>query len=160
MDRPQLIRRLRIAATVFFAVVAIGICVLWVRSYRVADAVYTGRTLATVRERESPTAGADKHLCDEKRILGELPWRSTDSDAWPTRRKSKFAPRAFSIRLCRITGFITGCTFPILHLCCYLELLPRCRHGCQFAIAFSLRTLLIATTVVAVVLGLGVWAAG
>ena len=33
MDRPQLIRRLRIAASVFFAVVTVALCVLWVRSY-------------------------------------------------------------------------------------------------------------------------------
>jgi hypothetical protein len=37
MGSPQLIRRLRIAASVFFALIAVGLCVLWVRSYWRAD---------------------------------------------------------------------------------------------------------------------------
>lgn len=40
MDRPQLIRRLRIAASVFFAVVTVAMCVLWVRAHWKVDSVY------------------------------------------------------------------------------------------------------------------------
>lgn len=48
MDRPQLIRRLRIAVSVFFTVLAAALCVLWVRSYWRTDLVHHPASVSTV----------------------------------------------------------------------------------------------------------------
>lgn len=155
MDRPQLIRRLRTVASVFFAVVTVALCVLWVRSYWQIDWLKVGR----------PTMAASFHSI-RGNVLIDIGRPTVDN----VNGYGSF-DRSEDWRFVALDrGTLLGFKF------------DRYKGGCQiiaplwglaavaatFATAsfimvptsFSLRTLLIVTTLVAVVLGLGVWAAG
>lgn len=157
MNRPQLIRRLRIATSVFFAAVTVALCVLWVRSYWRVDNIWCQVTAhRTLFLRTTP---------------GKLTWwYAVQSAAHPVWEWKKYTYPTSDF-----AGNFNGTvTRPILkgNLTTHLEHVVPLWIPSAIALAvafpaaiglsnrFSLRTLLVVTTLVAVVLGLGVWAAG
>jgi hypothetical protein len=178
MDRPQLIRRLRIVVSGLFALVAVVLCVLWVRSYwRMDQWIF----------RSSPTEFAAATA-----IRGQLTFgRSNDpmllqvfQDEW-TRRG--FAMENIEAEIGGPVAYFPASTAS-LHDTKELVRLPRYRRQ-PFIVApgttysevilpywllvlpfvslavlllcvparFSLCTLLIVTMLLAVLLGMGVW---
>jgi hypothetical protein len=153
MDRPQFFRRLRIAASVFFAVVTAALCLLWVRSYSRVDILYGalpgvfgfeiashGGRLVLKSGPEDRAFGVSSQSSiawrNRVNVLGHFNTRYGGTN--PTARNILSAPHVLGVAL-------AGFTFLFLQI----RKCPR----------FSLRTLLIATTLVAVVLGLGFWSA-
>jgi hypothetical protein len=146
-------RKVRISVSVFFGVLTVALCVLWVRSY--SRGIYlswngNGSTVPTCvsvagelrfqhreiwgRYRGPQWASGPAHLEHEKLTLQLGPlyyWSSHQRRDW------LFAPHWALVAVSSTIGF--------------LPWLP-------WSGRFSLRTLLIATTLVAAVLGLVVWA--
>jgi hypothetical protein len=147
-------RRLRIAVSVFFALMAVVLCGLWVRSYSQYEmlvvpvgsevdyditsdrgTVYLRRLTNVPNEWDWPyyvnynefVQGRDDRTVSES---WDLDWDS-DGNAWLT------TPYWFWV--------LATATVSIL-------------QWARTRMSFSLRTMLIATTLVAVVLGLAVWA--
>lgn len=143
MGRSQFIRRLRIVSSAFFAVVAMSLCVLWVRSYETFDNIqvnigrgkaavmrsYRGGTLLTV-------------------VAGQVPMkfyspRLVDNASSPTlHTQAQFALKRSGVWL-QLPHWV-----PIAAVSAAIALI-----NVQYR--FTLRTLRGATTLVAVVLGLG-----
>jgi hypothetical protein len=158
MDRPQLIRRLRIAASVFFAVVTLALCVLWVRSYWFRDVIHCrtsgssvivfasmkGRLIAY--DYELPSVASQWNLKSAKIVNGEYYW------ADEAQYRGFFGLLVKDVNDSRLFGaphwFFVSSTVAVA-----VVTWTRC------STRFTLRTLLIAITLVAVVLGLGIWAA-
>jgi len=152
------LRRVRIATSVFFAVVTVAVCVLWVRSYFWIDNVVGP---VTIRQ-QFGVASANGWLT--LRTKSPPLFRK-----WSVQSRTPAQLEAVYEQLSRGGGQVTrpgpkrlgfigdgAIQFPHLLpavLFAILAALPwiSCRY--------SLRTLLIATTLVAVVLGLGIWAA-
>jgi hypothetical protein len=151
-------RKLRIAWSVLCAVTCVLLIVLWVRSYwwsydafgpmsksrAVALSSHQGRLSVIVQQTEIPmwhfgrNSRAEQLAGTSSAIVGRT-----------------FA-RLFVIRFAsqkKSSGVSLPYTYPVL-LTCALAVVPWLR---QLRWRFSLRTLLIATTLVAVVLGLIVW---
>jgi hypothetical protein len=123
-------RKLRIAWSVAWGVVAVLLCMLWVRSYTVADSLaLDGRNRVTV------VAG---------RIYLNEQFQVSENAIMPY-------PRPNGVGIPQGVGGGSG-IWPILVIASTLATFPWIRWR------FSLRTLLIATTLVAVALGLIVWA--
>lgn len=156
MDRPQLIRRLRITMSVFFAVVTVTLCVLWVRSYwwrEQAVLVFSpGRYLDVQSDRGNLSTrfrdmGDQVRLpaYDQKTFIFRSWWLSTSD------RTQGFGGHISRDFVCIASPYwflvLTSATLSMF------TALWRPRWN------FSLRSMLIATTLVAVVLGLGVWLA-
>lgn len=156
-------RKLRIAVSVFFGVLTIVLCVLWVRSYWQVDS-FTFRSKHRSYELIS--------VCGKVRanrwipggsVIIPLPPLSNNTDWYfSTAELSEFvALPSFSFQTQRqtVNGSWTDATFITFHywLVCGMSLLGVCMPWIRSR--YSLRTLLIATTLVAVVLGLGMWAA-
>lgn len=147
MDQQVVIRRVRIAATVFFGVVAVTLGVLWITSYwrfvtgqgRFAElrsiafyALDGSATLSTVR---------DNYV-----------WKieSWDATGFPAMRQVRDRSLAYTFRIPSNSSAVTiqlPLWFPAL-ACGLFAAAPWLRYR------FSLRTMLFATTLVAVVLGL------
>jgi len=151
--------RLRIAASVFFAVVTVALCVLWVRSYWRGDVLFladpfTNRRvyLASIRGelRAERTQGASQNIglrtgFNPRPSYSNISAKSDpDLPAPPTILGFRFpnpkftpipiVPHWFAVA---VFGTLAVTIWPRSALC-----------------RFSIRTLLIATTLVAVVLGL------
>jgi hypothetical protein len=156
MDLPKLTRCLRIAASVIFAVVTVALCVLWVRSYWWVEhilwnskaeslclSIYPGQV--SIERRNDAVLmplgwsyvafsilGDDSTSDDEHRTIFGFGWHTEDDSI------IAYVPFWFPALTCTLFGwFVIAPSTPVKR--------------------FSLRTLLIATTLVAVVLGLGVW---
>lgn len=157
MDRPQLICRLRIAVSALFAVVTVLLCVLWVRSYSISD---------TLR---GPASNNSRIWINslEGRVNISAPWRGGGAGHWTIRRTAITLPdesldlERFFSQCLRFEVWhehpIRGVIVPYLFL---VLLAGICAFLPWASYRFSLRTLLIATTLVAVVLGLAMWATG
>jgi hypothetical protein len=137
-------RTLRIAWSVFWGLACVLLIVLWIRSYRISDSVYH-RTWLT-----SSMSGAIGIV--RLGPASKAPWPARWT--WGTLSRDEFqiikSPWHF-----HSDKFETEVVFP--------HWIPVLLAGTLTAIPwlcyrFSLRTLLIATTLVAVVLGLAVWA--
>jgi hypothetical protein len=147
-SKPLRFRRTRIAVSVFFGVLTVLLCLLWVRSYwRFDEIVWTSetRTFAV-----SASQGKLSIETINDRVLLPPGWSrvsfwDSDSDDEPK--------TLFGFGWQRENGSITA-NLPL----CFLALLCAAIAWLQGK-RFSLRTLLIATTLVAVVLELGVWMA-
>lgn len=146
--------KLRIAATVFFGLLAMALCVLWGRSYWYQDGYRSfDRPKLSGLFSESGMLYFSRVVLDET-MLTEFTWTSGyTSKRLPDDWDAKWA--AFDVR--RNPNYFS-ITIPYWF--------PTLLTACVSAIAcvyskwqFSLRTLLLATTLVAVVLGLGVWLA-
>jgi hypothetical protein len=159
VERRPWLRRLRIATSVFFTVLAVAICVLWVRSYSWAD------EMSCSCSRFFELGGASV----AGRIGGGLQWDDSIQQfkSWRVAHTAiqdwKAAREDAERDLSGFGGFGVvsrggGCVIVVPHWFALLLTLA-------FAVApwrtrtyrFSLRTMLIATTVVATVLGLTVW---
>ena len=149
MNRPQFIRRLRIAASVFFALMTVALCVLWVRSYWRSDVVARSVAGGSYMEIKSICGGirASRQSAGHdlpsfwgyrSSVLGERYWPSTRI-SWGSRG---------SVGRIHFPHWLPVIVTMLIATLCWKPIERR----------FSLRTLLIATTLVAVALGLGVWA--
>jgi hypothetical protein len=155
-------RRLRIAVSVFFALVAVGLIVMWVRSYWHWDQLYNpvsnkgliviesafGQVLLkqTTRPPGSPWVW---HLTKE--INGEN-WDAGYGDWTATNQRRGVGGFAmYSTRLASIVRV------PYWFLVILFAAFATISWG-QMPARFSLRTMLFATTLVAGMLGLAVWA--
>jgi hypothetical protein len=145
MNRPKLTKVLRIAWSVVWGVVAVLLVVLWARSYKVAEAIFWHRQSNTAIF--TSALGAIQYDQSKGVSRGAKGWQFVDDDLsrvkqWPVFRQFEWQrninndlqvvlPWWFAITL---TGMIA-----------VIPWLPLKRFG--------LRTLLIATTLVAVGLG-------
>jgi hypothetical protein len=156
--KPRRFRRLRIAMSVFFGVVTVALCVLWVRSY-------SWRDLAWARV---PDFGSGSIASLNGKFQCLILWESTESAnasfAWGRSRiPAKEASR--SLMMSHVQHRWSGLGFELVNFpnpfavaIPYWCLTPLFAAGCYFIAGqsqfrFSLRTMLIATTLAAVVLG-------
>jgi hypothetical protein len=136
-------RRLRIFISALFGVLTLLLCVLWVRSYWRSDTIYTeSRTYKSVNGEfavEPVRISGFRWSIDRNPVTSELP------------------PSSFGFRYATARGV----RWPVFQywspaiFCASLSVLPWVD---RIPYRFSLRTLLIATTIIAALLGLGVWA--
>jgi hypothetical protein len=154
-----MIRRLRIAVSVFFALVAVAFVVLWVRSYGGTELYsHDDGTLTTIGStngyiyfirisRRFPAGMTGNLPYDWKRRTGTLPhgWRYGSGAVSPSPPRFEWSNTATKSKLTVPYWFIVSAVAAMA----YAPWISR---------RFSLRTMLIATTLVAVVLGLAVWA--
>jgi hypothetical protein len=144
-------RKLRMAWSVAWGLAAVLLVVLWVRSYSTQDALLYRRnkTLVSVYNSEG-VAGGYYYSYPPDTSMGNPPGIEWISNPTHYRRPTQsliweFSQQGFNI------GLPAGCFVGVIALLATVVWLP--------LKSFSLRTLLIATTLVAVVLGLAVWAA-
>jgi hypothetical protein len=149
---PLRFRRTRIAVSVFFGVLTVAMCVLWVRSYLHRD-VFKAREWAVGSYRG-------------EYIIGTLIFPVPDIErgwAYPTgeaKNASYLEARVFGNTLGTSNNCNTSFSGLYMFNVVYSALIstwaawPWLRRSRG---RFSLRTMLTATTLVAVVLGLGVW---
>jgi hypothetical protein len=144
-------RSLRIAVSVFFAVVCVGSLVWWVTSYRVMHSL------------DLPLTNSNSMLIQSRTgqlVITLLP----DPADWELRKypiPSDWIPRDIAIRWQRPIRRWgrTTLVFPHWFLAFVLAILTATPWAPSFKWRFSLRTLLIAFTLVAVLLGLVTWLA-
>ncbi len=159
---PRRFRRIRFAVSVFFSALALALCVMWVRSYS-AKETYQGPIW--------------KYVVSIQSVRGELgigfwdwPYKSfawkkrtiTDSESmeslWePAKGKvplSNLGIRWYRQLAPQMTLVVVPFWMPV-SMATTIAVVPWIIHLRRF----SLRTMLIVTTLVAVVLGLGVWMA-
>ena len=150
VDSSIMARKLRIAVSVFFGLLTVALCVLWVRSFCINDSVQRIGPSVTSLYSNNGYLGV-RHLPKNFHLQYPGPgadWKvvSTAADGRVPRQWAKFS------------GFEKSATMPTL-----LIALPAAAFAClpwvRAGTRFSLRTLLIATTLVAVVLGRVVWTA-
>jgi hypothetical protein len=141
-----MVRKLRIAASVFFAVATVALCVLWVRSYWWADSIgdsrqpiYFTSIRGQIHAQFAMSAFKEPYLHNWGSLYGS--------------REDEYAVKGFRLRLSQRSCIADLPYWSIAIALGTAALLP------WLTVRFSLRTLLIATTLVALVLGLGVWAA-
>src|SRR4051812_43927083 len=148
-------RKLRIAWLLFWSVACILLVVLWTRSYRWQEQFVRIRSSNNRFVMLGQSYGAvffrtgDPQITDWRRYTVLDKWYLSRIEADPYRVQKLW------IKLDIRNGH-RGIHLPhwiVLLACCAISSAPWL--GCRF----SLRTLLIATTLVAVVLGLAVWAA-
>jgi membrane protein DedA with SNARE-associated domain len=156
-----MLRRVKIAASVFFAVLTVALCVFWVRSYscvtNIQEKLWGSRIIQCTSVAGSlviavfPITPGEKYVraigifTQHKREKGfeswvsHLPPRQFEIDRRPYQAQDcvRF-PHWFAVLVVAATAFGFALPWP--------------------SFRFSLRTMLIATTLVAVVLGLVVWA--
>jgi hypothetical protein len=139
-------RKLRIAWTLVWGVLAILLCVLWIRSYWLNDnlSIGAGRPLASFRPYVTFVSNWGFIQIMESRILDNGAWIYSNQPAWE-RTDVGFEWRD--------DGAIKIPDIFLLVVAVAAGMAPWLNYK-----RFSLRTLLIATTLVAVVLGLIAWA--
>jgi hypothetical protein len=145
-------RKLRIAWSVAWGLLVLLLVVLWVRSYSYRDGFW-GRISDPIGFRVSSSAGSI-HVA-ELRHLGIVAWQPTIREALPdaSRPQPIFGKFQFSQNG---LGSYTSVPYWFILLTVTLFGAAPWVAACRFR--FSLRTLLIATTLVAVAFGLMVWA--
>jgi hypothetical protein len=143
MNRTKLIRSLRIGWSALFGLLAVLLCVLWVRSYWRHDTLHGWKSNKVVFSIGSEI-GVIGFMWDQR--PARYTWRARLADGGDIPLFSNS----------RTTTGETMMNFPI-----WLPIILLCSIGAVpwLPYRFSLRTLLVATTLVAVVLGLIVWAA-
>ena len=142
-------RTLRIVVSVFFGVLTVALCVLWVRSKARVTEMYFGSSPYRVS-----IASADG-LCGIAFTpdSGPVPHSGPLTDEMKE-ELAKRNPYGFGWARSPHVGFI----IPFWLLTILSGFTAAGIHHKHLSRQFSLRTLLIATTLVAVVLGLAVWA--
>jgi hypothetical protein len=148
-------RKLRIAVSVFFGVLTVALCMLWVRSYWRADSIHFMANGGYVY-----SLVADAGLVEVSRGIDvESNGMFAPGDYWVNAWDYHQRRRETKARLLVPFKFRSGqhyfrleipFWFPVFLVAATSVLTLR-------SIRFSVRTLLVATTVVAVVLGLAVW---
>ena len=156
MNRPGIIRWLRIAWSAAWGLLSVLLCVLWVRSYWWVE-MYVGPSLFGVSfvGGSMPGTLAIGSTTTSVRFPANNYLR-TDADEWWSLVNENAVP-PYNSRIwgtfLQQNGSVAAPYWFAFTLSCLATALPWLRFGWQF----SLRTLLIATTLVAVVLGLIVW---
>lgn len=158
MDRPQLIRRLRIAASVLFTVVAVALCLLWMRSYWVADAVFKSVTRNSAVNVNSNCGIISIYVLREG-FWGNYRGGQLTVSHGPPADSQDLLRELFQFGI-QDNGPHHWLYFPHSALVLVFGTAAAISAWMPSSSRFSLRTLLVVTTLVAVVLGLGVWAVG
>jgi hypothetical protein len=146
-----MIHRLRIAASVFFAILAVLLCMLWVASNRRHISI-TGKLPGSYDFGiESLHGSTGVHI-----FRGNVGWNvAAQNDLIVTGQDGKQITRPhifFYRRILFSQAYNFPTWFPLL-ICAAIATLPCFPYSRRF----SLRTLLIATTLIAVLLGLIMW---
>ena len=146
-------RRLRIAVSVFFALVAVAFAVLWVRSYRTCDTV----SILDARSGLYTYLGSNSGtMYLHRSTLEFIPYPGDSVPRFSYTALNASEPQAVFVWNTNLLQGPVGISFPywlLILVAAATAALPWLRYR------FSFRTMLIATTLVAVVLGLIVWAA-
>jgi hypothetical protein len=153
MERRQLIRRLRIAVSVFFAGLTVLLCVLWVRSYWTDSILTLG--ISPGPGFMVGSANGEISVAKFRRIEGSV---SRGLSVWENepdgRRAWEGSPSKETL------GIRHGSFFVAAHFSIAVTLTAAISAASLVRWRFSLRTLFFGTTVVAAALGLGIWLAG
>jgi hypothetical protein len=152
-------RKLRIAWPVFWGLACVLLIVLWVRSYRTRD---TAIVNLSGRNFQANSILGRLSFATLNQPIGQVRWhtQSRPVTIWDSQQEAQF-PR-FSITSVSATSTSRTEAYGVGMPYWAWLLLPVTTAAVPWigkARRFSLRTLLIATTLVAVVLGLAVWAA-
>lgn len=152
-------RKLRIAVSVFFGVLTVALCVLWARSYWRWDRLIRD---APQEQQIQSSRGQIQISWQNQALPGTLRTAWT-WEAFPQKVLGPKPAAPWKLRLPRVVRSTRLTIVSIPHwtptlLYLALTVVPIFSLVCRNA-RFSLRTLLVATTLVAVVLGLGVWLA-
>ena len=147
-------RNLRIAWSVAWGVVAVLLCVLWVRSYWQLDS-FAGYV---IKWNVHASILPGTFLIGAPNYPGRLPWMKTSmptSSWWAAMERAGAAPQ-----YPRVWGRLRTHGNDMLSIPCWLSVFIVAAMGTLpwLPYRFSLRALLVATTLVAVLLGLIVWA--
>jgi hypothetical protein len=137
-------RKLRIGVSVFFGLLTLALCVLWVRSFWRLDQVYrSGATVYSIYSNNGTIGLAitEPFYTPPPNVHWELA-SANSNGRWPT-------------PFFKSTTLSTTLAVPHI-LLAFLPAAIACLPWLRWK--FSLRAMLIATTLVAVVLGLAVWA--
>ena len=151
-------RNLRIAVSVFFGVLTVALCVLWVRSYtRHESARFTGWKSLVILTTWQGNGVLLRHRLNPKRPRVQT-WR-LDSEPYASDHNMKLGGKPVTGE--RVVIARTANAFmmaiPLWSIFAFTcVLIPV--SWLPFGSSYSLRAMLIATTLVAVVLGLAVWA--
>jgi hypothetical protein len=156
MPSPRLIRGLRIAWSVWWGILCVLFVVLWVRTYCRIDLfwgpVTTRGQIVVVSMRGRVFAGENYggRSTQWSTQSGNLyaKWRSASTTIFPARDALGFALVADPNSL----GMVVPYWFAVLVAAIFAKI-----PWAHWSKRFSVRTLLIATTLIAVVLGLVVW---
>jgi hypothetical protein len=135
-------RKLRIAASVCFAALAIALCLLWVRSYWLWDDIFWVNSGAGGAALSSSHGQLRLGPCSSVLPVVGLIWQSYPPEGFTPAPEFYFSLRHRSLAFPYWFAVLTGCI---------VTGAPWLREQ------YSLRTLLIITTLVAIVLGLAVW---
>ena len=179
MARPRLIRWLRIAVSAVCLVVFVGVTVLWVRSYRVVDSLRG--PITAIRSFDLDSTKGRLILCHgpyTQRTRASWPWGMDsrwgllhESGMGQNLRFTNLPPLTtfpdFSVVKNRPSGPAIAAGFWIVIIPHWfpavifasLATIPWLFYWSRLQFKFSLRTLLIVTTLVAMILGLGAWLA-
>jgi hypothetical protein len=159
MNRPRLIRGLKITWTVFCGIACLLLIVLWVRSYWRVDTVRLNATANRVLQ--VSVAPGRLLVVSADRSPGWLPDHVSADDFRDMVLSQHFATeslRPLSYDECLEMKFPGNHTFPFWTIVFATSILAITPWLPWWSHRFSLRTLLIATTLLCVVLGLAVWA--
>lgn len=156
VNRRRWLRSLRIAVSVFFGVVTVSLCALWMRSYWWLDAVqvgFGGRDTGHIQSFEGRVTTFRFELWRQRgrQTFGSVPAKWVDSTQ---ARREAYTGGPDWVAIKRTPSVIA--TIPHWLCAMFATVLAVSPWICW---RFSLRTMLIATTLVAVLLGLGVWLA-
>lgn len=153
-------RWLRVAWTVFFGVLTVALCVLWVRSWYGGEYVYWNifkHRSVIVGSRSGGMVAYTDHF-----TIGLKPYRFRVIDAGDFYLLTRWGPveplmsttRRIPIRAVGLKAFFSPHWFLVLSTA---TLTAACGIRRPHRIHFSLRTMLIATTLIAAVLGILMW---
>lgn len=128
-------RKLRIAVSAFFGLLTIALCLLWVRSYTWHDALV----------RFAPNQQVIASQNGDIVFLNDLDTWSKRETGWSfrSRRGDESDGEWMGLRVSHLYFTAFFCLVAVVAF--------------PYSLRFSLRTLLIATTLLAIVLGLGIW---
>ena len=140
------VRRLRIATSVLFGIVTVALCLLWVRSCYARDEFVVSGKSGTRTTIATDRGGILLMRLSNMRNWDGWKYRSTNPSPLPPKYNWEYTQDRKWL-VAPIWGFCIA-AFAIA----FASVAPW-----QRAASYSVRTMLIATTLVAVVLGLGVW---
>ena len=148
-------RKLRIAWSVGWGIAAVLLCVLWVRSYSKSEAVWrvtwTPPPATLLHTRFASNSGALSWAYENGMYSLSLQVAERDRWHYQIHKAAKFIPNKFQGHYSKTRILVSIPHWFAVSLCFALCVALRFRWK------FSLRTLLIVTTLVAVGLGLLVW---
>ena len=147
-------RKLRIAASVFFGLAAVALCLLWARSYRASDDVRIPLPGTNTLRLDSMRGRLILHMFHGYPHLHHWDWiigYPVDVPGmWDNYDQQVRAWHWIPMGTATAEAFVLPHWFPAL-------LMGLLAAGVWVRYSFSLRTLLITTTLLALLLGLGVW---